>query len=70
MNDKDTRNFSVPDGINTGLEGKIVTISLINGRIESGKLQRAGQFFLELQGSNNRPLIVAKSAIITVSVMP
>lgn len=63
------RNFSVPDGINVSLEGKTVTISLLNGRLESGKLIRAGQFFLEMQGSNGRSLIVAKSAIITVSVM-
>lgn len=66
---KEIRNFSIPDGINVSLEGKVLTISLINGRIESGKLVRAGQFFLELQGSNGRPLIIAKSAIITVSVM-
>ena len=65
----DTRNFHNPDPLNTSLEGKVLTISLINGRIESGKLKIAGQYFLEMEGSNGRSLIIAKSAIVTVSVM-
>ncbi|BAB59838.1 TVG0702897 [Thermoplasma volcanium GSS1] len=67
---QEPRNFSVPDEINTGLEGKVLTISLLNGRIEAGKLKVAGQYFLEIEGANGRFLIIAKSAIVTVSVMP
>lgn len=66
---KGNRNFRTPDPINCSLEGKVVAISLINGRSESGKLKVAGQYFLELEGSNGRSLIIAKSAIIVVSVM-
>ena len=65
----EVRNFSVPDGINVSLEGKILTISLTNGRIESGRLKAAGQYFLTLEGSNGKNLIIAKSAIVTVSIM-
>ncbi len=63
------RNYSNPDPLNCGLEGKSVTVTLVNGRIESGKLVKAGQYFIELIGSNGRTLIVAKSAIVTVSVL-
>ena len=67
--DSETRNYSNPDPLNCGLEGKSVTVTLVNGRIESGKLVKAGQYFIELIGSNGRTLIVAKSAIVTVSVL-
>jgi sRNA-binding regulator protein Hfq len=63
------RNYSNPDPMNCGLEGKSLTITLVNGRIESGKLTKAGQYFLEMVGSNGRSIIIAKSAIITVSVL-
>ena len=67
---QDPRNYRNPDPLNVGLEGKTLTISLVNGRIESGKLKVAGQYFLEMVGFNGRSLIIAKSAIVTVSVMP
>jgi len=63
------RNYTNPDPLNTSLEGRILTVSLVNGRIDTGKLKAAGQYFLELEGSNGRTLIIAKSAIVTVSVM-
>jgi len=63
------RNYSNPDPMNCGLEGKSLTVTLVNGRIESGKLTKAGQYFLEMVGANGRPIIIAKSAIITVSVL-
>ena len=63
------RNYSNPDPLNCGLEGKSLTVTLVNGRIESGKLMKAGQYFIEMAGANGRPIIIAKSAIITVSVL-
>ncbi|MHB8396059.1 MAG: hypothetical protein ACYDAZ_01855 [Thermoplasmataceae archaeon] len=65
---QEPRNYSNPDPLNTGLEGSNVSISLVNGKTESGKLVKAGQYFIELSVKGNR-LIVAKSAIITVSVI-
>jgi len=63
------RNYSNPDPVNTGLEGRVVTVSMIGGRVESGKLKKAGQYFIEMTMTNGKPLIIAKSAIITVSVL-
>jgi len=63
------RNYSNPDPMNCGLEGKSLTVTLVNGRIESGKLMKAGQYFLEMAGSNGRSIIISKSAIVTVSVL-
>jgi len=63
------RNYSNPDPVNTGLEGRVVTVSMIGGRVESGKLKKAGQYFIEMIMTNGKPLIIAKSAIITVSVL-
>ncbi|MHB8397175.1 MAG: hypothetical protein ACYDAZ_08145 [Thermoplasmataceae archaeon] len=44
----ETRNYTNPDPLNAGLEGKNVSISLLNGKTESGKLVRTGQYFLLL----------------------
>jgi len=63
------RNYSNPDPMNTGLEGRVVTVAMIGGMVESGKLKKAGQYFIEMTMTNGRPLIIAKSAIITVSVL-
>ncbi|OWP57373.1 MAG: hypothetical protein B2I17_01685 [Thermoplasmatales archaeon B_DKE] len=63
------KNYSNPDPVNTSLEGKTATISLVNGRIESGKLKVVGQYFLQMAMPNGKDLIVAKSAIVTVSVI-
>jgi len=63
------RNYSNPDPLNCGLEGRSMATTLINGRIETGTLRKAGQYFIEMTMTNGRPLIIAKSAIITVSVL-
>jgi len=63
------RNYTNPDPVNVSLEGKSVTISLVNGRIETGKMKVVGQYFLQMAMPNGKDLIVAKSAIVTVSVM-
>ena len=63
------RNYGNPEPLNTSHIGKSVTITLVNGRIESGKLKALGAYMLSIEGSNGRELIVNKGAIITVSVM-
>ena len=67
---EDPRNYGNPEPLNTSHIGKSVTITLVNGRIESGKLKALGAYMLSIDGSNGRELIVNKGAIITVSVMP
>ncbi len=69
IGETEPRNFRNPDPLNCGLEGKSVTVSMVNGRIESGKLKVMGQFSLSLEGGNGRMLIINKSSIITVSVL-
>lgn len=64
------RNYGNPEPLNTSHIGKSVTITLVNGRIEAGKLKALGAYMLSIDGSNGRELIVNKGAIITVSVMP
>lgn|GEM_PF-7115080 len=49
--------------------GKSVTVSLRNGRIETGILRGYGQYDIALELSNKKMLIVMKHAIDTVSVM-
>ena len=63
------RNYRNPDPLNCGLEGKILTVTLTNGRTESGTCQVMGQYFLELKAGNGRPIILSKAQIVTVSVM-
>ena len=57
----ETRNYTNPDPLNAGLEGKNVSVSLLNGKTESGKLVRTGQYFLLLDVKGSQ-VIIAKSA--------
>ena len=63
------RNYGNPEPLNTSHIGKSVTITLVNGRIESGKLKALGAYMLSLEGSNGRELIINKGAILTVSIL-
>ena len=63
------RNYRNPDPLNCGLEGRSITVSMVNGRIESGKCTRMGQFFMEIVMGNGKPIIIAKSAVVTVSIL-
>ena len=67
-NDSTPRNYSNPDPLNCGLEGKSITVTLIDGRIEAGIVKSMGQYSIALEAANKRMLIVNKAAIITVSV--
>ena len=69
IKDKGLENYSNPEPLNTSHIGKSVTITLVNGRIESGKLKALGAYMLSIEDRNGRELIVNKGAIITVSVM-
>lgn len=64
------RNYGNPEPLNTSHIGKSVTVTLVNGRIESGKLKALGAYMLSIEGSNGKELIINKGAIVTVSVMP
>lgn len=66
---KEARNYNTPEPLNTSHIGKSVTITLVNGRIESGKLKALGAYMLSLEGVNGRELIINKGSIITVSVI-
>ena len=63
------RNYRNPEPLNTSHIGKSVSITLTNGRIESGKLKTLGAYMLSLEGSNGRELIINKGAILTVSIL-
>ena len=64
------RNYRQPDPLNCGLEGKSITLTMSNGRTESGILKVMGQYSIEIEFPSKKTLIVNKSAIITVSVIP
>ena len=63
------RNYSNPEPLNTSHIGKSVIVTLVNGRIESGKLKALGAYMLSLEGPNGKELIINKGSIITVSVL-
>ncbi len=63
------RNYANPEPLNTSHLGKSVTITLVNGRIESGKLKALGAYMLSIDGSNGKELIINKGSIITVSIL-
>lgn len=63
------KNYGNPEPLNTSHIGKSVTITLVNGRIESGKLKTLGAYMLSIEGPNGRELIINKGAVITVSVL-
>ena len=68
-NETEPRNYSNPEPLNTSHLGKSVTITLVNGRIESGKLKALGAYMLSIEGSNGKELIINKGSIVTVSVL-
>ena len=63
------KNYSNPEPLNTSNIGRPVTIILVNGRIESGKLKTLGAYMLSIEYSNGKELIINKGSIITVSIL-
>jgi hypothetical protein len=67
---EEPRNYGNPEPLNLSHIGKSVTITLVNGRIESGKLKALGAYMLSLEGPNGKELIINKGSVVTISVMP
>ena len=67
--DEGPRNYANLKPLNTSYIGRSVTITLSNGRIESGKLKVLGAYMLSIEGSNGKELIINKGAIVTVSIL-
>ena len=63
------RNYANLEPLNTSYIGRSVTITLSNGRIESGKLKVLGAYMLSIEDSNGKELIINKGAIVTVSIL-
>jgi small nuclear ribonucleoprotein (snRNP)-like protein len=63
------RNYENPEPLNTSHIGKSVTITLVNGRIEAGKLKALGAYMLSIDGSNGKELIINKGQIMVVSIL-
>ena len=67
--DSEPRNYAQPDPMNVSLQGKSLTVTLVNGRIESGICKKMGQYFMELQGSNGKTMLINKGQVMVVSVL-
>jgi sRNA-binding regulator protein Hfq len=63
------KRYSVPDCFSRKYIGELITVTLVNGRTESGILRDVGMFDIKLELQTKRELIVFKHSIITVSVM-
>lgn len=69
MENAEPRNYANPEPLNVSHIGRSVTVTLVNGRIESGKLKAMGAYMISIIGTNGKELIVNKGAIITVSLL-
>ena len=71
MKGKPQRNarYSVQDCLNSDQVGRSVALTMLNGRTETGKLMKVGQYDIEIEMPNTRPLIVFKHSIVTVSLL-
>lgn len=67
VNQGKEKRYSVPDLMTASDIGKGCTVTMTNGRSESGKLNRISQFEIELRMSNGKDLIIMKHALVTVS---
>ena len=63
------RNYGNPEPLNTSHIGRSVTITLVNGRIETGILKALGAYMLSIKGPTGKELIINKGSIITVSIL-
>ena len=67
--DSGPRNYRNPDPLNCSVEGKAVTVTLMNGRTESGTCRHMGAYFMEIKLPTGHAMIIAKSALVTVSIL-
>ena len=63
------RNYANPEPLNTSHIGRVVAVTVVNGRTETGKLKSLGAYMLSVEMSNGKELIVNKGAIISVVVL-
>ena len=63
------RNYANPEPLNTSHIGRIVAVTMVNGRTETGRLKAIGQYMIAIQQSNGKELIVNKGAIISVVIL-
>lgn len=61
--------YSVQDCLNSDQVGRSVALTMLNGRTETGKLVKVGQYDIEIEMPNRRSLIVFKHSIVTVSLL-
>lgn len=59
--------YSIQDLISPREIGKGCTVTMSNGRSESGTLTQVSTFEIELKLSNGRNLIIMKHSLVTVS---
>ena len=63
------RNYNQPDPLNTSCIGRSVTVTLSNGRIEAGILTGLGAYWLSIQGTTGKELLLNKGAIMVVAIL-
>jgi hypothetical protein len=63
------RNHENVEPLNTSHIGRSLTVTLINGRIESGILRKLGAYMLEIETPQKRSFIVNKGSIMVVSLL-
>ncbi len=67
--DPSQNRYSVLDCLSKKDVGKSVTMTLINGRTESGILKDIGMFDIKLELPNRKELILFKHALVSVSIL-
>ena len=63
------RNYNQPDPLNTSCIGRSVTVTLSNGRIEAGILTGLGAYWLSIQGTTGKELLINKGQVMVVAVL-
>ena len=63
------RNYNQPDALNTSHIGRSVTVTLSNGRIESGILKAVGAYWLSIKGPTGKELLLNKGQIMVVAII-
>ncbi len=64
-NGEEPRNYSQPDPMNVSLQGRSMTVLLLDGKAENGICMKMGQYFLELE-SQGKTILINKGMILEV----
>lgn len=68
-NNENPRNYSNPEPLNTSHIGRIVSITMVNGRTERGRLKSLGAYMLSVEMPDGKEKIVNKGAIISMAIL-